>query len=326
MKLKIILISVVLVLFGLVSLSFYKTIRSLKEDNENLNSQLSNADLELGRAATLKTSLYNEIDMLDDQIKLHIKKNSELITEVAKWKAKQAISGETKVVIEEKAIEIPVEINLEDLGIESNQFYYTRVSSMGTLFYPLGDELKFEDFRLKATIGFNDGLLSNKPGLTLKYDFVQELYGTLVRTVNQNGNVSFYLKLKAQTTTDKYEDIPLASFEVVTKDLSEKKFNWFNPKLDLGFISGIDSSFTLKSGATFGTSIMSYGKTDNDLSWRFIRLGLDVRNTSLGLNFTPVMWNFGDVIPLISNLWIGPQGSIDLTKNSSLGLLITVGL
>ena len=115
------------------------------------------------------------------------------------------------------------------------------------------------------------------------------------------------------------------------KQLLEKtsQFYWWAPHLDIG----IDNSFAPTSetiynpGASLGFSIMGYGQTKNDLSWKFIRLGAGVNlESQFYLTLAPVAYNIGQFIPLISDLWIsiGPTWSIDNQWGISISLSTTL--
>ena len=51
-------------------------------------------------------------------------------------------------------------------------------------------------------------------------------------------------------------------------------------------MAGIGKGFTLQYGAAIGVSAMGYGRTENDLDWRFINVSLDL-GSSIGMGFTP---------------------------------------
>jgi hypothetical protein len=91
---------------------------------------------------------------------------------------------------------------------------------------------------------------------------------------------------------------------------SPKQFYWWAPHLDLtldnGFILGVGDKDFYRFGGSLGLSVMGYGRSKNDLEWKFIHLGVGLNSKEHPyLTFDPVRYNIGKFIPLISDLWIG---------------------
>lgn len=84
-------------------------------------------------------------------------------------------------------------------------------------------------------------------------------------------------------------------------------FKWA-PHLDFG--ANVGASLTGKAvfGADLGFSIMAYGRTKNDNLWRFGRVSLGLRDkfSKPQLTGSPIGYNLGKLIPLISDMWIYP--------------------
>lgn len=98
-----------------------------------------------------------------------------------------------------------------------------------------------------------------------------------------------------------------------------KHFQWWNPKLNLnadidvnGFAPGL------------GISLMGYGRTLDDVDFKFAQFGLDIENQTPRATFTPVLWRPFD--GFISNTYIGPGVSLSPSKAFGYFLGIQVGL
>jgi hypothetical protein len=62
-------------------------------------------------------------------------------------------------------------------------------------------------------------------------------------------------------------------------------------------------------GLDFSTT--SYGRTNRDMDWRFLIPSIGAANkdgsTEVVFGFTPVQWNFGEIVPIIENTFLGPS-------------------
>lgn len=90
-------------------------------------------------------------------------------------------------------------------------------------------------------------------------------------------------------------------FNVFKKAQDFERFYWWAPHLDIA--GNVNHRGDLSGEATI--SLMGYGKTNNDLSWRFVRGGV-VYNGSVGAVLCPVSYNVGGPLPLLSNVWFSP--------------------
>ena len=68
-----------------------------------------------------------------------------------------------------------------------------------------------------------------------------------------------------------------------------------------------------------GISFMSYGKTADDMIWRFIRIGVGAAGSDFSLTLSPAMFNLGKILPLVSNLWITPVVGYIVTADELFG-------
>jgi hypothetical protein len=150
-----------------------------------------------------------------------------------------------------------------------------------------------------------------------------------------NGQLAFYhtLNYEVPEKSDQKYSIKLTSSEYLQLPQSRKMF-WWNPLLDVSLFAGANvHSFAIgpgradgvfSFGAELGISFSSYGYTKADNLWRFFRVGLgyDAERRTGHLSFSPALFNIGDPLPLLTNLWVYPYVGID----SGGGVLIGGGI
>jgi hypothetical protein len=61
---------------------------------------------------------------------------------------------------------------------------------------------------------------------------------------------------------------------------------------------------------------MSYGKTNVDMDWQFLTVGLGSDGDDFYGFLEPVSWNIGKPLPLVDNLFVGPAVSYDFSDSS----------
>ena len=79
-----------------------------------------------------------------------------------------------------------------------------------------------------------------------------------------------------------------------------KSFMW-NPNLALSVFAGMDGFFP-----GFSMSFWSYGYTKKDADWRFASVFVGATDEDFMLGVIPVLYNIGNELPLVSNVYIGP--------------------
>jgi len=132
----------------------------------------------------------------------------------------------------------------------------------------------------------------------------------IIETESKDGTYNRYAELNVEnnqmkeTKGNRYP-VKVTRIDWAKRELDTKSWSLWNPRLGL---SGI---FTNDFFApALDLSIASYGKTDVDMDWRFLTLGIGAANVDgkneVAFAFTPVQWNFGTAVPLINNAFIGP--------------------
>lgn len=135
----------------------------------------------------------------------------------------------------------------------------------------------------------------------------------IIQSEQKDGQYNTRLESWAENTRTK-EKIPmkieLAEFKQVKKN--EKEFYWWAPRLSLNVDLGVGTSnlpdsssdFVAAGGVSF--SMMGYGRTTNDLTWRFLDFGISTNGNTTYAKFTPFTYNVGEILPLINNTFVGP--------------------
>jgi len=149
----------------------------------------------------------------------------------------------------------------------------------------------------------------------------------VIETEDKNGTFNRYAELNvennqmAETKGNKYP-MKVTRLDWAKTESKTKSWSLWNPRIGL---SGI---FTNDFYApALDLSISSYGRTDVDMDWRFLTLGIGAANVDgsneAAFSFSPVQWNFGKAVPLIENAFVGPmvgwQGG-----NTSFGLSFSI--
>jgi len=149
----------------------------------------------------------------------------------------------------------------------------------------------------------------------------------VIETEDKNGTFNRYAELNVEnnqmkeTKGNKYP-VKITRLDWAKRELSTKSWSFWNPRIGL---SGI---FTNDFYApALDLSIASYGKTDVDMDWRFLTVGVGVANmddkSGVAFSFSPIQWNFGKAVPLIENAFVGPAvGWYD--GQSSFGITLSI--
>ena len=268
--------------------------------NDQLNQQLMQANLAIGKAHTEFGNADKARKELDKALQEALKANKELLTAYGILKAKLNVQGGGPIPIvhpEPVVVTVPAELDLE----EGSLYLANTTTELELLGPKLG--VSFSDHRMDAIVE-----LDTNPELHFLFSYRLHLSvkGQLVQTIGPTGAVNFYIQLwETLPDGETGNAFELTEFNVLVNDTRKDHFFPWAPHLDLAAIVGWNGTAP-QYGASLGVSFMGYGLTDNDLSWRFLRLGVTLSNQNVGLDFEPFAWNLGGPLPLVSNLWIGP--------------------
>jgi len=156
----------------------------------------------------------------------------------------------------------------------------------------------------------------------------------IVQAEQQNGNWNTYIETWAENNKDKASrgiqlpiEIKSAEFKQVRR--KTKDFYIWSPHINLNLdvsSNNIDSDSDINipvyGGISFSTS--GYGRTKNDLTWRFIDFGISTNGKDIYAKFTPVLYNIGEPLPIISNTFIGPFIGLSTESDKVIGLGVSI--
>lgn len=263
------------------------------------NTELMKANLDLGRANTKivdqkklhKTALAD----VDRKWKAEIKKRQALVTMYAQLEGryeaeKKKVKITTKVVTEEEVIDLPP----DGLWLKASHGYML-VTSM---------PFRYRDFRIDI-----DGDVIKQQ---MSYKLHQRFHLQFIETKLPTGGRNHYAKLfELDDKGKRVGKLKLDKFEVLRAAELTNRMMWWNPKLDLGVGFGMSHKIDFSWVAELGISVSAYGKTPDDISWRFFRVGTGITKHGFSISLSPVQFNLGKYLPLISNAWLLPYGGYD---------------
>lgn len=143
-----------------------------------------------------------------------------------------------------------------------------------------------------------------------------EYHTKIIETENKDGTFNRYAEMHLENnqmkeTKGKQFPIKLESIEWAKVELDENSWSW-NPRIS---VCGVATTEGIYPG--LGISFFSYGKTIRDMNWKFLSAGIGGNADTLFCFFEPVSWNFGNVVPLIENAFVGPV--VDINTESEMG-------
>jgi len=152
----------------------------------------------------------------------------------------------------------------------------------------------------------------------------------VIQTEQQDGQWNTYIEAWAENNKDKAsrgKELPLkievADFTQVKKETTE--FYWWAPHINLNIDTGFGSKVNSVVGGGLSISTSGYGRTKNDLIYRFIDFGLGTNGDDVWCKFSPIAYNIGEFIPLVSNTFIDPFIGYVFNENKTIfGLSLSV--
>lgn len=275
----------------------------LEDSNTMLNRQLMQANLEVGRARTEFGDAEKYIGELEGAIQEEIQDRDATLTRIgtltAQLRRRSKKSGKAKTVyVEGPTVEVPAEINYI-AGVLYQAITERTLRRLDNM------HAEYEDERVKILVTISS--YPNRLGdIAVEWDVDSflRIRGVLAETRTPSGAINHYITLyEIDQDGNDVSKLELTQFNMVVTDERKPKFHLWAPHVDVGLNVGW-SARRLRYGGLAGLSLMGFGLTRNDLTWRFLRLSLDVQE-DLALGITPVLYNIGNSIPLVSNLWVG---------------------
>ena len=286
---------------------FWEENKQLKDLLSVKDTQLTQADLELGRANTKIADAQTLISSLDKKIQEEIKKRQATINMYADLEAKYTAAAKDLKLKTQMVIALQNQLTPKPIELKPGEGLFFCKKDKDC------EEIKsipfsFEDFRLKAS----GEILGKK----FSYSLSQRFAAKLVETKLPNGLYNHYAELyELDDKGNKIGKLELTKFNVIRSSELKPRMSWFNPKIDLGVGYSLkvkDSIVNQAATGELGVSLSSRGLTKFDITWRFFRIALAISTTpSLSLIGTPAQFNAGRFIKPFSNLWISPSAGYD---------------
>ena len=162
-----------------------------------------------------------------------------------------------------------------------------------------------------------------------------EYHETIIESQNKDGTFSRAAELHIENNNHKASKdlefpIELTTLKWEKAKEREKSLYLWNPRLGLG-MSATDTVVAPK----LNISLASYGRTKVDMDWRFLTLGVgavkdytDAEGVESDLevmgSFEPFAWNVGKAIPLVENMFAGPEMVAHSDGHMSYGVGISI--
>lgn len=290
--------------------------------HEQFNEELMEANLEIGKAKTRFGEVEKYSKDLEKGIKEEIARNKANINMIGKLKAElkrtKKIKGrKTRVVYrEEKRIEVERDV--------IPGLLYQAIDNK-TLVPIVNLEGQFTDHRLtvktKLSSYPND---KNDVRFDFNYTLRLRISANIVQTITPTGAVNHYVELhEVDETGKKVGKFKTTSFDVTVVDQRSNRFYWWLPRTDVGMaVTGNLSG--IRPGGSVGLSIFGYGATRDDLSWRILRPSVGA-GESLIIGLSPFVYNIADLLPIFTNIWIGPHLTYTVDNNNPYRLGLFIG-
>lgn len=154
-----------------------------------------------------------------------------------------------------------------------------------------------------------------------------EFNHTVIETEHKDGTFDRAVEVhitngKNSETRDREYPIDIKDIKWERFEISDKSMSWWNPRISIG------SMVYSRIAPALDISLMSYGRTEVDMDWRFLSFGVGYHKSRdisfINATFTPVSWNVGKCLPIIDNLFIGPQVIVEDFNSIHYGAGISV--
>tara|TARA_R110002126_G_scaffold9539_6_gene43021 strand:+ start:4171 stop:5136 length:966 start_codon:yes stop_codon:yes gene_type:complete len=273
---------------------------ALKESDSLLVAKMHAFDKSLGRAETMTDvngSILKELrDGIPEDIKEELEGFGAELQSLATATLRNASQGSGTVTRRNSARRTKPPSSGEPAGLVRTNTSPITSPASEPLVVP--EEISFQDWRLNLSI----------VGDQLDYSLDQK-FDVLMVEGSRGGGTATYLRVWELDNAGGRMEPPMEveDFQVVRRVIPSSGFSWFNPKLEIALANLInvrDGSYEV--APEIGLSFMSYGETADDLSWRILRAGASYTGNAVGLSFSPVSYNLGKELPLVSNVWLSP--------------------
>lgn len=151
-----------------------------------------------------------------------------------------------------------------------------------------------------------------------------EYHTDVIESENKDATFNRYAEMYVennQMKETKGQEFPLKVTDIKWTKIERKlkSFSWWNPRVSLSVNSSTSEIFP-----ALNLSLMSYGKTNVDMDFKFLSFGAGGSGSSDNFTgyclFEPLSWNLGQRLPLIKNLFVGPIVTINTDSKVQYGL------
>ena len=287
---------------------------ALEERTSQLNTELMKADLDKGRAETEFGEAKDYIKELEDVVQNEIKARRAEVTRYGKLQAQYDILKRKKRATKTKVIYKETDsIHTEFELVPGMLYQAVAINDLVILQEVLGE---YQDDRLHIEAKVIPYPNQQKDiNWEFGYKLQLKLEAQIVETLTPSGAINHYVKIyELDREGNQKGEFKIQKFRFVVQNLSK---SWFLSahRIDVGILGMIGTlPPRLSTGASIGVSVIGYGRTKKDLDWRFGRLTFDLVDGQAAVGLSPVVYNLGQSVPLITNLWIGPHVNYSIVQ------------
>lgn len=158
-----------------------------------------------------------------------------------------------------------------------------------------GEKIVYKTIPEEYIFKLNKEIPVAKFSSTDKYKF--ETYDLIYKTYTVISEKDTLIKVTATSSADNIERAIETTNSIVYENKNSEENKIFKPNIMLG----ISANSNLNINATVGLSLL---KSRNDL-WRILMVETSFNKENINVGITPIQFNIGKPVPLVSNLWIG---------------------
>jgi len=163
-----------------------------------------------------------------------------------------------------------------------------------------------------------------------KYGIYQLDYKSeVIQSEQRDGQINTYTKIWFENNKRKQSkgyEVPItissSQYSQLKKETTE--FYWWAPHISLNLDATYSSETDMIGAGGLSINLMGYGRTKNDLIWKFVEFGASTNGDDTYFKFSPVAYNIGEHIPLVSNTFLGPFVGYSIDGDTMFGLSLSV--
>lgn len=189
--------------------------------------------------------------------------------------------------------------------------------------------LDFTDGRLSAKLNL-ERIEANKWKFGIEYKLTQRFKIEVLHTKEQaTGKENLLVSLKELDEQNlEIGELEVTEFNYSSKLNIQSGMRWWDPAITLGIHQPAFSQYGWLPVGYIAFSFSKYYFPNKEYpGLRFFQLGIGINaRVHPVIIFTPVLYNLGNNIPLIKDLWVGVDATIDFGAQFSVGISISTTL